>query len=765
MAKITAHVSGMHCASCVTRVEKTLAKQPGVQDVAVNFATEEARFTVTDTATDLGRLSKSLKPFGYALHPERIDAGVVVPEMNMHQGGQHDHSSMKMRELVVLETRVITVLPLVVIVTVMMAWDIASGFFDGVPKMSYVTQEFFHHLLPIIATYVLFVIGRPYLRGLWMFLRKGVADMDSLVGLGTVSAFAYSFIVTAFEHPLSAYLDVSVTYYDVTIVVIGLITLGKYLEARAKMKTGNAIKQLVGLQAKSAIVIRNGEEMEVKLSQVNVGDVVVVKPGMKIPVDGVLLESVAYIDQSLLTGEPLPAEKHVGDQLSAGTLNTTGHFTMRATSIGTDTLLAHIIRLVSDAQGSKAPIQRLADKIASVFVPIVVLISIITLIAWLLIGGQFMPFAQALSHGLVSFVSVLVIACPCALGLATPTAIIVGVGRGALRGILFKNAEVLERLHKMNVLVIDKTGTLTVGKPTVQEARAGNGLAAAKALTIMASLESLSEHPLGQAVVAYAKQLGATVLPVTEFKSLPGQGIQGVVEGKLYYAAGPGLLKQLGVTPRIDLTERADSTVIALTDGKQDLYAVALGDALKPEAKTAVAKLQGLGIKVIMASGDHLAAARAVAADVGIVDVLADALPQAKLEKIQALQDEGAVVGMAGDGVNDAPALAQADIGIAMATGSDVSIETGDITLLHGDIRKIAEAVALSKATVRTVRENLFWAFIYNVVGIPLAAGLFFPLFGWLLSPVFAGFAMAMSSVSVVSNSLRLKYKTIRYDR
>ncbi|MDQ5952667.1 MAG: P-type Cu+ transporter [Patescibacteria group bacterium] len=765
MAKITAHVSGMHCASCVTRVEKTLAKQPGVQDVAVNFATEEARLTVADEAADLEHLSESLKPFGYALHPKQTDVGSASPEMSMNHGGQHDHASMKMNELLDLKMRVVTILPLVCIAAAMMTWDIASSLFDGVPEMSYVTQEFFHHLLPIMASYALFVTGRPYLRGLWMFLRKGIADMDSLVGLGTVSAFLYSFIVTAFEQPLASYLDVSVTYYDVTIVVIGLITLGKYLEARARMKTGNAIKQLIGLQAKGAIVIRNGEESEVELSQVQVGDVVVVKPGMKIPVDGVLLESVAYIDQSLLTGEPLPAEKHVGDQLSAGTLNTTGHFTMRATSIGADTLLAHIIRLVSDAQGSKAPLQRLADKIASIFVPIVVVIAVLTLGIWLGVGSQYLPFSQALSYGLVSFVSVLVIACPCALGLATPTAIIVGVGRGALRGILFKNAEVLERLHKMNVLVIDKTGTLTVGKPTVREAKAGDGLAATEALAIIASLESRSEHPLGQAVVEYAKQRGATLLPVTEFKNLPGQGVQGVVEGNLYYAAGPGLLKQLGVTTRIDLTERSASTLITLTDGKTDLYAVALGDALKPEAKAAVTKLQSLGIQVIMASGDNLAAARAVAQEVGITEVLADALPQAKLEKIQALQAGGAVVGMAGDGVNDAPALAQADIGIAMATGSDVSIETGDITLLHGDIRKIAEAVALSKATVRTVQENLFWAFIYNVIGMPLAAGLFFPIFGWLLSPVFAGFAMAMSSVSVVSNSLRLKYKTIRYDR
>lgn len=762
MAKITAHVSGMHCASCVTRVEKTLAQQPGVQEVNVNFATEEARLTVADTA-DVKQLSESLQPFGYALHPVQAE-GAEEEMQDKHVGG-HNHAAVQTGELAELRARVTVVLPLVVVAVGMMAWDLLSGPVPLLPEMSPVLREFFHHLLPIMATYALFVTGRPYLRGLRLFFRKGIADMDSLVGLGTVAAFLYSFVVTAFEESLAPYLDVSVTYYDVTIVVIGLITLGKYLESRAKAKTGDAIKKLVGLQAKRAIVMRDGEEQEIDLVHVQVNDVVVVKPGMKVPVDGVLLESVAYIDESLLTGEPLPVEKHVGDALSAGTLNTTGHFTLRATGVGADTLLAHIVALVADAQGSKAPIQRLADKIASVFVPIVVLIAFVTLLAWLLIGSQFMPFAQAVSHGLVSFVSVLVIACPCALGLATPTAIIVGVGRGALRGILFKNAEVLEQLHQMNVLVIDKTGTLTLGKPTVLEAKAGGDFSAAKALSIIASLESRSEHPLGQAVVAYAKQLGATLLPVTEFKNLPGQGIQGVVDGKLYYAGGLGLLKQLGVSARIELAERAAATLITLTDGQRDLYTLALGDVVKSEAKAAVAKLQQLGIRVIMASGDHLAAAQVVAREVGITEVLADALPQAKLERIQALQAEGAVVGMAGDGVNDAPALAQADIGMAMATGSDVSIETGDITLLHGDIRKIAEAVTLSRATVQTVRENLFWAFIYNVIGIPLAAGLFFPLFGWLLSPVFAGFAMAMSSVSVVGNSLRLKYKTIRYDR
>lgn len=761
MPKLSAHISGMHCASCVDRIEKTLAKQPGVQEVNVNFATEEARITVADGQTTVQSLSKVIEPLGYVLHDKGHDMKAMKSMEGMENVVGHDHASASSQQTDELRRRVTAIMPLVIIAAGIMGWDILSETFGLVPEMSFDVGEFFHHLLPIMATFALFVTGRPYLRGLWMFLRKGIADMDSLIGIGTVVAFTYSFILTAFERPLEPYLDVTATYYDVTIVVIGLITLGKYLEARAKTKTGNAIKQLIGLQAKQALVVRDGKEIEIAIDQVVIGDVIVIKPGMKIPVDGVLKSGSSYVDESLLTGEPVPVKKELSDKVSAGTINTTGAFTITATGVGADTLLAHIIALVGEAQGSKAPLQRLADKIAAVFVPVVVVIAFASLGAWLLIGSAFLPFAQALSYGLLSFVSVLVIACPCALGLATPTAIIVGVGRGALQGILIKNAEILERLHKVDTLVVDKTGTLTVGKPAVLAEQVLGSMSEAEALKIMAGLESQSEHPLAQAVVNFvtAKQLKPAV--VSEFKSLPGQGVQGLVDGTLYYVGGPALLKQLGLSSTLDFGVHESATAIVLTTKTQVLYALAIGDKIKTEAKEAIAKLHAMGIKVIMATGDHQKAAEAVAKELGIDEVLADVLPADKLEKIKALQAKGRIVAMAGDGVNDAPALAQADVGMAMATGSDVSIETGDVTLLKGDIRKIAEAIQLSKATVRTVKENLFWAFIYNVVGIPLATGLFFPIFGWLLSPVFAGFAMALSSVSVVSNSLRLKFKKI----
>ncbi len=764
MEKVTAQISGMHCASCVLRIEKTIGKQPGVLEVAVNLATNEARMVIDPSQTNVQALSQTIKPFGYELHSKGDTVKHDMPmNHDMSPGAMpgHDHAKVSAGETEELRKKVIRVMPLVVIAAGIMLWEILANPLGVVPEMSYDVEEFFHHLLPIMATYTLFVIGQPYLRGLWMFLRRGVADMDSLIGLGTVAAFLYSFAVTAFERLLTPYLDTSATYYDVTIVVIGLITLGKYLEARAKTKTGDAIKKLIGLQVKTATVIRDGQEQELMVDQVVKDDLVVIKPGMKIPVDGIVMEGSSYLDESLLTGESVPVEKLTGDKVSAGTINTTGAFTLRATGVGSETLLAHIIALVAEAQGSKAPIQRLVDKVAAIFVPVVVVIAVASLVLWLVIGSNFLPFSQALSYGLVSFVSVLVIACPCALGLATPTAIMIGVGRGALQGILIKNAEVLEKLHQVTTLVVDKTGTLTQGKPEVLSGEALGTMSEQEALTILASLEGQSEHPLALAVAKYAEHKGATKQKVTDFQNLPGQGVQGEVDNQTYYAGGPSLLKNLALTIPETFSLNEVATIIFLTTKTEIIYALAIGDKIKDEAKEAISKLHAMGINVIMATGDRKQVAEAVAKELGIDEVLAEVLPQDKLAKIKSLQDKGAVVAMAGDGVNDAPALAQADIGIAMATGSDVSIETGDVTLLKGDIRKIAQAIQLSKATVRTVRENLFWAFIYNIVGIPLATGIFFPFFGWLLSPVFAGFAMAMSSVSVVSNSLRLKLKKI----
>lgn len=787
MQKATAHIQGMHCASCVLRIEKTLKKQPGVEDAEVNFATEEARIVLDENVTNVSALSKSVEPFGYVLHDTSGggngaghghhraqgvsggNSGAAHSGQGDHQGhAAHDHASTSTAEVAELKKKVRISMPLVIFAAGMMFWDILAGEFGLLPPFSHTVSEFLHHLLPVFATYMMFTVGTPYLRGLWIFLRRGVADMDSLVGLGTLSAFIYSFVLSAFEGPLATYVDVEATYYDVTIVVIGLITLGKYFEANAKMKTGDAIKKLLGLQVKTATVLRNGEELEVSIDSVQKGDIVIVKPGMKVPVDGVIEEGSSHLDESMLSGEPIPVSKEVGDVVRAGTMNTTGVFHMRATGIGSETVLARIIALVSEAQGSKAPIQRLADRISAIFVPTVLVIAIISLLVWLFVGGLSMPFSQAISLGLVSFVSVLVIACPCALGLATPTAIIVGVGRGALMGILIKNAEVLEKLHKVNTLVVDKTGTLTKGMPEVLDVVMHEGSsegttesASEHTLSVLLSLEESSEHPLARAVVNYAKEHGATKQQVNKFKNIPGKGVQGEIDGVIYYVGGPSLLESLNLAAPSSDSLSQTATLVSLATKEKVLATVAIGDQIKPEAKKAIAALHKLGIKIVMATGDRNEVAQHVAKELGIDDVIAQVLPEDKLKKIDELQKAGAVVAMAGDGVNDAPALAQSDVGIAMSTGSDVSIETSDVTLLNGDIAKIADAIKLSKATMATMRQNLFWAFVYNVVGIPLAAGVFFPFFGWLLSPVFAGFAMAMSSVSVVLNSLRLKGKKI----
>lgn len=757
MQKITTHVSGMHCASCVARIEKTIGKQRGVQAVSVNFATEEARITLNASQTDIGTLSKAIEPMGYQLHAKEH----VVAEA--HREG-HDHTSASEAEVSILKKKVFISIPLVVFAAVVMGWDILAKY-GIVPEMSETLYEFFHHLLPIFATYMLFAVGTPYLRGLWMFFRRGVADMDTLVGLGTMTAFLYSFALAAFEAPLAPYLDVSATYYDVTIVVIGLITLGKYFEARAKQKTGSAIKKLMGLQVKTAVVLRNGKEETLSIDQVQKGDLVLIKPGMKIPVDGIIAEGTSFLDEAMLTGEPLPVEKKEGDKVSAGTMNTTGAFTMQATGVGSETLLARIIALVAEAQGSKAPIQRLADKISSVFVPAVLVIAVLALMAWLVIGGQYLPFSQVVSFGLASFVAVLVIACPCALGLATPTAIIVGVGKGAKEGILIKDAATLEKLHKVDTVVVDKTGTITKGKPElVGIENVSKDLSDKEVISILASLESKSEHPIAHAITEYAKEKKIDLQPVQNFDSIKGKGLKGTIGKTEYFAGNTKLVADLKFSFDLKTFEKETAqgkTPVILATKEEVVAVVFVADAIKPEAVQAVKDLHALGIKTIMLTGDMANTAQAIAQQVGIDEVVAEVLPDDKLNKIKELQKQGHLVAMAGDGVNDAPALAQADVGIAMGTGTDVAIETAGITLLRGDLSKLVKAIRLSKITMTGIKQNLFWAFIYNIIGIPLAAGLFFPFFGWLLNPIFAGLAMAFSSVSVVGNSLRLKAKNI----
>ncbi len=749
-------VKGMHCASCAGMIEKTFKKIEGVSSAEVNYGTETAKVVFDEGKTTPHHLSKSIEPLGYSL---------VMPQAEDHSGhtGMNQSKDEKLKELSSLKRKVVSMIPLTIVSIGVMIWDI-GGQFNTAFDMSYAVKEFFHHLLPLFATYALFVVGQPYLMGMYRFMRYGKANMDTLIGIGTSAAYVYSFIVTAFEESLRPFINVDATYYDVVIVVIAFITFGKYLETRSKLKTGDAIEKLLQLQAKTALVVRDGKEIEIPISQVVHGDLLIIKPASKIPVDGVIVEGSSYIDESMITGEPIPLEKHQGDTVVAGTINTTGTFTFKATKVGSETLLSHIIKMVEDAQGSKAPIQALADKLSSVFVPIVLILSFISLGVWLLVGTQYLGFSHALSYGLVSFVGILVIACPCALGLATPTAIIVGVGKGAREGILVKDAATLEKLHNVTVVVADKTGTITKGMPELISLHPHEGVSSEEVLSLLASLESRSEHPIARAIVAHALTEKVSTLPVEHFEVLKGKGVKGTVDGVEYVAGSASMIHELGLSidnETIEKETKEGKTPLFLATRERVLGSVMVADAVKSEAKDAVAQLMHMGIRIIMLTGDNANTARYIADQVGIKEVVAEVLPHDKLKKIKELQAKGDIVAMAGDGINDAPALAQADVGIAMSTGTDVAIEAAGITLLHGDISKLVKAIHLSKMTMRGIKQNLFWAFVYNIVGIPIAGGALFPFFGVLLSPVFAGLAMAFSSVSVVSNSLRLKTKKL----
>jgi Cu2+-exporting ATPase/Cu+-exporting ATPase len=644
-----------------------------------------------------------------------------------------------------------------------MMWDILARTTAWMPSLP-IPMALFNTISMVMATVALFWVGKPYLLGVTRFIRHRVANMDTLIGLGTLVAYTYSILITLLPS-LGTLLRVpEYTYFDVTIVVIGFITLGKYLEARSKKKTGDAIEKLLNLQAKTALVIRNGKEVEVKIDEVVHGDRIIIKPGSKIPVDGLVLEGSSFVDESMVTGEPIAVEKKIGDSVVAGTINTSGSFIFEAKKVGKETLLSQIIKMVEDAQGSKAPIEALADKISGIFVPIVLIIALVSLIVWLAVGSQFIGFSQSVSLGILSFVSVLVIACPCALGLATPTAIIVGVGKGARNGILIKDAASLEHLHKVDTVVVDKTGTITLGKPTVVDIHNESKLSNDDFIRIIASLESKSEHPIAHAVTQYAHDKNITLAKALSFSIIQGKGLKGVVDGTEYFIGNAQLMSELKISfnqNQLDQYTSQGKTPVLISTKDNFLGFVMVADEVKKESKDAVASLHKLGIKVVMLTGDEEKTAKYIASQVGIDEVIAHVLPQDKMDKIKALQAQGKIVAMAGDGVNDAPALAQANVGIAMGTGTDVAIESAGITLLHGDISKLVKAIKLSKITMRGIKQNLFWAFIYNIIGIPLAAGLFYPLFGWLLNPIFAGFAMAMSSVSVVSNSLRIKAKKL----
>lgn len=735
-------VGGMTCAACVARVEEALKDVPGVVSVNVNLASEKATVEYLE-GTQYTDLKKAVEEAGYELGPE-IEA-------------LEDVSETSQREIRKIRNRFIFAAVLTVPIMVMMF----------TPEF-----HFMHYVLLALATPVQFWAGWRFYKGMWGALKHRTSDMNTLIAVGTSAAYIYSVLAVFFPGIFTSGGMEAHTYFDTSSAIITLILLGRFLEARAKGQTSEAIKKLIGMQPKTATVIRDGEEKEIPIEDLQVGDLIRVKPGELVPVDGIIREGHSSLDESMITGESLPVEKNAGDEVIGATINKTGAFRFEATKVGKDTTLARIVRLVEEAQGSKAPIQRLADVIASYFVPTVIAIAIITFLVWFFAGPE-----PSLTYAFLNFVAVLIIACPCALGLATPTAIIVGTGRGAEHGILIRSAETLERAHKINTVLLDKTGTLTLGEPNVTNIIAVPPLTENEVLRLAASAEKPSEHPLGEAIVRAAGEKGLELVPVTDFTADPGHGIDGVVGGKKILLGNLRMIQKRGLKLN-GLEEQASKlweqgkTVMFLGIEGQAVGLIALADTLKPDAPDAVRQLHRLGIEVVMVTGDNRRAAEAIASEAGIDRVFAEVLPEHKAQEVKKLQSEGKVVAMVGDGINDAPALAQADVGIAIGTGTDVAMETGDITLIRGELKGIVTAISLSKRTMRTIKQNLFWAFAYNVILIPVAAGVLYLVFRnngvpsglqfafgerGFLNPILAAAAMALSSITVISNSLRLR--------
>jgi Cu+-exporting ATPase len=739
--EVSLPIEGMTCASCVRRVEKGLAKLPGVESVAVNLATEQATVKYNPAMVGAGEFRQAVERAGYAIRADE------QPLEQTAAGAEPVDRERERRQREIKDLRNKFTVSLIAAAVIM------AGMFLPLPW----SMEARYYAMFVIATPIQIWAGWQFYKGAWMAARHLTTNMNTLVAVGTSVAYLYSVFITFFPDAVRTAGLAPEAYYDTSTAIIGLILMGRWLEARAKGQTSEAIKKLMGLAPRTARIVRNGEEIDIPLEQVQVSDVIRVRPGDKVPVDGIVLEGTSAIDESMLTGESLPVEKSAGSEVIGGTLNRTGSFTFRATRVGKDTALAQIVKLVEDAQGSKAPIQRLADQISSYFVPAVLGLALLTFGIWYLLGPE-----PKFTYALVSMIAVLIIACPCALGLATPTAIMVGTGKGAEYGVLIRGGEALEGAHKVNAIVLDKTGTLTRGKPSVTDVVTANGLSENDLLALVGSAERGSEHPLGEAIVSRAGELGLQMSAVTAFSALAGHGISATVDGKNLLVGNARLMEQSGIHLN-GLGEQADALALL---GKTPMFIaadgeaaglIAVADTLKPESREAVRELQALGLEVWMLTGDNRATAEAIAQQVGITNIMAEVLPGEKSAKVKELQAQGKVVAMVGDGVNDAPALAQSDLGIAIGTGADVAMEASDITLVGGDVRGVVTAIALSRRTIGTIRQNLFWAFFYNVVLIPVAMGVLFPLFALLLNPIMAAAAMAMSSVSVVTNSLRLR--------
>ncbi|SOD59136.1 MULTISPECIES: heavy metal translocating P-type ATPase [unclassified Rhizobium] len=735
-------IEGMTCASCVGRVEKALKAVSGVSDASVNLATERATVRVAGNAVSAARLAEAISQAGYK-------ANEIVADKA--KGDEPDRREAELRGLKIsLATAVALTLPVFILE---MGSHLVPAIHDFVMETVGMRESWY--LQFALTTLVLFGPGlRFFKKGIPALLRLA-PDMNSLVVLGTAAAWGFSVVATFGPEILPR--GTANVYYEAAAVIVTLILLGRFLEARAKGRTSEAIKRLVGLQAKSARVMRNGETIDVPLQDVATGDVIVVRPGEKVPVDGLVLDGSSYVDESMITGEPVPVTKTAGSEVVGGTVNRNGSFTFRATKVGADTLIAQIIRMVEEAQADKLPIQALVDKVTNWFVPAVMLAAIATFIVWFILGPD-----PALTFALVNAVAVLIIACPCAMGLATPTSIMVGTGRAAEMGVLFRRGDALQTLRDADVIAVDKTGTLTLGKPTLVHFTTTEGFDRDEVLRLVASLESRSEHPIAEAIVEAAKHGGLTLADAAGFEATPGFGVAATVDGRKVEAGADRFMVKLGY----DIAKFADDADRLGREGQSPLYAavdgrlaaiIAVADPIKPTTPEAIAALHALGLKVTMITGDNRRTAEAIARRLGIDEVVAEVLPDGKVEAVKRLAAGGRRVAFVGDGINDAPALAAADVGLAIGTGTDVAIESADVVLMSGDLRGVANAIALSKATIRNIRQNLFWAFAYNAALVPVAAGILYPANGVLLSPVLAAGAMALSSVFVLTNALRLK--------